>query len=224
MKYFNVLILVSSNPQTFTMSKGDSFVIPKDLFKGGDDLFVGLGWEAPGGVDLDASIIIFDSNHKKLDVVYFGNKTYGNAIKHRGDNMTGVGKGDDERIDIDLDQLSPDVQEMYVTVNIYSPGRTFAQVKDAYVRLCAIKNQHELCRYTLRDAVKTNGLVFACIKRAGGGAWSVSALGKEAQGRRSTDDSMLEALHPSARRAPRPNNMSSTSTSNNEPDSCCIVS
>jgi hypothetical protein len=36
--------------------------IPHDLFLGGSDLFVGLGWEAPGGLDLDASIVVTGVN------------------------------------------------------------------------------------------------------------------------------------------------------------------
>jgi len=57
-------------------------------------------------------------------------------VTHRGDNTSGDGAGDDERIRIDLDNVSQETKELYVTINIYSENVKFYSVKDAYVRLC----------------------------------------------------------------------------------------
>jgi len=59
------------------------------------------------------------------------------GIKHRGDNTTGEGSGDDERIRIDLDKVNSKTEEIFVVVNIYSNGVTFRKVSNAYVRLCS---------------------------------------------------------------------------------------
>jgi len=37
--------------KSFEMRKGDSVEIPKNLFRGGDDLFIGLGWTARGNFE-----------------------------------------------------------------------------------------------------------------------------------------------------------------------------
>ena len=50
---------------------------------------------------LDASILVVDSSNNLVKTVNFMNKSYGKAITHRGDNQTGEGEGDDERIDIE---------------------------------------------------------------------------------------------------------------------------
>ena len=59
--------------KTFNMKKGDEVEIPGELFKNGDDIFIGLGWEAPGGLDLDASILLGDGIGGLVSTVYFAN-------------------------------------------------------------------------------------------------------------------------------------------------------
>ena len=54
-----------------------------------------------------------------------------------GDNTTGEGAGDDEKIRIDFDKVPKEVFELFVTVNIYSNGKTFNDVSNAYIRLCS---------------------------------------------------------------------------------------
>jgi len=91
----------ASMDKTFKMSKGDSVEIPAGFFRGGDDLFIGLGWDCSRNFDLDASILVADKQNRSIYTVYYGNTTYtdklGKAITHQGDNQTGAGKGDDER-------------------------------------------------------------------------------------------------------------------------------
>jgi stress response protein SCP2 len=65
-------------------------------------------------------------------------KTFGRAVRHNGDNRTGKGSGDDERIDIDLDYMPDEVKVLWVVVNVYTAGATFSQVKGAYIRLCVL--------------------------------------------------------------------------------------
>jgi hypothetical protein len=109
------------------------------------------------------------------DLNYF--RPGGCAIKHQGDNTTGAGAGDDERIDIDLDLLGPDVAKIVIVVNIYSSGGSFSDVSNAYVRMCAIKNGHELARFKLEKGQPGNGLLFATLHRSPVGTWLLSAQG-----------------------------------------------
>jgi tellurium resistance protein TerD len=60
-------------------------------------------------------------------LIYYG-KLSGSGIFHKGDNTTGAGEGDDERIRIDFNKVPSNITELFVTVNIYTGGTTFANV------------------------------------------------------------------------------------------------
>lgn len=182
--------------KTFNMHKGDHACIPRDLFKGGDDFYVGLGWTCPGSIDLDASIIcgttVFGGDHK--GTAYYSNKTlFSNAIVHEGDNQTGDGDGDDEVIRIDLDTIPADVKSLNVVVNCYTGS--FSDVRDAYVRLVAIKTGHELARFTLSNDYVKPGMVFARISRIEEqqGSWRLLAIGKQCAGKQATSEETKKA-------------------------------
>jgi hypothetical protein len=74
------------------------------------------------------------------------------------------------------------VSSLVIVVNVYTAGGSFSTVKDAYVRLVAIKNNHELCRFKLDSSIRSNGLIFATLQRSPMGNWMLLADGKEANG------------------------------------------
>ena len=59
-------------------------------------------------------------------------------------------------------------------------------MSNAYVRLVAVKNNHELCRYKLdgegKNRFTSKGLIFAKLNRSPMGSWLLQAEGKEADG------------------------------------------
>ncbi len=83
------------------------------LVKGGQPVLssvkMGLGWEPAfrgADIDLDASVIAFGVDRKKIDACFFGKLAILNgAIQHSGDNLTGEGGGDDESITVHLGGL-----------------------------------------------------------------------------------------------------------------------
>jgi tellurium resistance protein TerD len=163
--------------KTFVMQKDDSATLPNEV----RSVVVGLGWECPGSIDLDASIIGLNSNKEVNFTVYYSNKN-APGVSHAGDNTTGDGDGDDEQIRIDLDKVAGNVAELFITVNIYSNGKTFGDVHDAYVRLCSVAKGgsfyqagHTLAKYPLDGQLKTRGMVFARLTRHGQ-SWSFDAL------------------------------------------------
>jgi stress response protein SCP2 len=115
------------------------------------------------------------------DIVSFSNlKCQG--IMHRGDNTTGEGAGDDERIRIEFANVRRETVEIFVAVNVYSTGKTFNHVRDAYVRV-AVASQpkgfnpgHVLAQYPLDGSIPTSGLVFCKFVRSGA-SWNLQALG-----------------------------------------------
>src|SRR3954464_1369107 len=89
---------------------------------------VGLGWDSNTsstgeGFDLDASIFVLGANGKLLSdshFVYYNNlKSPDGAVAHTGDNTTGAGDGDDEKVAVDLSKISGDVAEISFVVTIH---------------------------------------------------------------------------------------------------------
>eukprot|EP00391_Amoebophrya_sp_Ameob2_P009558 CAMPEP_0178997836 /NCGR_PEP_ID=MMETSP0795-20121207/9179_1 /TAXON_ID=88552 /ORGANISM="Amoebophrya sp., Strain Ameob2" /LENGTH=490 /DNA_ID=CAMNT_0020690449 /DNA_START=52 /DNA_END=1524 /DNA_ORIENTATION=- len=192
--------MVMSMEKKFEMQKGDFLEIPPNLFRDGSDLFVGLGWEMKpngggGTVDLDASVLMFDGEGNLVDVINYANLSFlQGAVRHNGDNLTGAGKGDDEKIDIDLDKLPEVVEQMFIVVNVYSAGRSFSDVADAYVRLCAEKNKHEFCRFSLAKQIVTSQcLIFARLFRGPvKGSWVFNTIGLGCDGNVASQPNVID--------------------------------
>lgn len=123
------------------LQKGQRESVGSQLFK------VGLGWDSNSSntgtdFDLDCSIFILGENKKVLSdrhLVYYNNLTSpDNAVKHLGDNRTGVGAGDDECIEINLGQIEASAAEICFVVTIYEAEQrrqNFGQVRNSYVRI-----------------------------------------------------------------------------------------
>lgn len=103
------------------------------------------------------------------------------------------GDGDDEVIRIDLDTIPADVKSLNVVVNCYTGS--FSDVRDAYVRLVAIKTGHELARFTLSNDYVKPGMVFARISRIEEqqGSWRLLAIGKQCAGKQATSEETKKA-------------------------------
>lgn len=85
------------------------------------------------------------------------------GIKHLGDNLTGEGDGDDETLQIDLEQLDSRVKKIRVFANIFSAGgRTFNEIDNAFIRLYNPLNNEELAIYNLSEKNRNfNAFYFA---------------------------------------------------------------
>ena len=92
-----------------------------DLTKGNAGLkqiIVGLGWDANkydgDNFDLDSAAFLLGANGKVRnsdDFVYYNNLKHSScAVQHMGDNLTGLGNGDDEQIIVDLTKIPADVE------------------------------------------------------------------------------------------------------------------
>jgi len=166
----------------FAMEKGGVLDLPMGL----GQITVGLGWDVDDGeVDLDVSAILMDAQGNDLEAVFFGRlESDEHGITHTGDNLTGEGEGDDEQILVELDRIGARVQQVFFVVNIYSAGRNFMQVANPFCRIVDQASSSELCRYSLKDAGRENGLIIAKIAReAGGTRWGFHALGLPCRGR-----------------------------------------
>lgn len=132
---------------TIDLSKGQNINLSKTS-PGVSRFVVGLGWntDPSNPPDLDASVFLChrdpSGNPKLLDktsMVFYGNlKSTDGAVVHSGDNLTGDGDGDDERIAIDTSRLNPEIDEMLVVVTIHeaaSRNQNFGLVRGAKIRV-----------------------------------------------------------------------------------------
>jgi stress response protein SCP2 len=155
------------------------------LVKGGRPFLtsvkMGLGWEPAyrgKDIDLDASVIAYGPNRKKIDACYFGNLVIlGGVIQHSGDNLTGEGGGDDEVITVHLGDLPAQVTGLVFTVNSFS-GQKFTEVAKAYCRLLDAGSGQELVRFDLTDAEPRTGVMMCKLIRQFSGEWEMTALGE----------------------------------------------
>lgn len=154
------------------------------------DVTVGLGWDVGEGdaaFDLDAAALVCGPGNKVLSdahFVFYNNLALpGGAVRHLGDNTTGAGEGDDERITVDLDGLdaADGVEQVVFTVSIHdagSRGQNFGKVRDAYIRVVDNATGREMCRYELSyDAASETAMVFGALYRRGG-EWKFRAIGQ----------------------------------------------
>ncbi|MGL4972648.1 MAG: TerD family protein, partial [Culicoidibacterales bacterium] len=86
---------------------------------------LGAGWDVSQtgqAFDLDIAAFLLDANGKfnSIDNVIFFNNKAGQGIAMTGDNLTGAGEGDDEQINIELNQISPMIKKIVFVVTIHN--------------------------------------------------------------------------------------------------------
>jgi tellurium resistance protein TerD len=123
---------------------------------------IGLGWDSNSSstgesFDLDASVFLVGANGKMANdshFVYYNNlKSPDGSVIHTGDNTTGDGDGDDEKIAIDLSKAGADVNEISFVVTIHQAEtrkQNFGQVRNSFIRIVDETNT-ELVKYELDE-------------------------------------------------------------------------
>lgn len=179
------------------LKKGQSIILDKNEY----DLsrvVMGLGWDVAkkglfagllGGnadFDLDGFALLLDAQgklkNKQEDVIYFGHlATKNNTVIHSGDNLTGQGSGDDERIIIELKTLPAAYQRIILGVNIYHAEERkqhFGMVNNAFVRSIDATGK-EIARYSLSGETAYSGQISMLLGELSqqNGQWKFQALG-----------------------------------------------
>ena len=177
----------NNNVNALNLKKNDVLNLTKKN-PGLKKVILGAGWDvATIGQDFDLDIAAFLLNaHGKVqnipdDVIFFNNMQ-GQGIYLEGDNRTGAGEGDDERIRIDLEAISPHVQKIVFVVTIHeaqAKRQTFGMVENSYVRLVDLENnKREICRFNLKENGSTaTSVIFAELNRKGS-EWQFKAIGE----------------------------------------------
>ena len=78
-------------------------------------------------------------NVNEQDFIFYNNlASPDQSVVHTGDNRTGAGDGDDEKILVNLKQVSPQIEKFVVTVTIYDAERTSSKLRASLKCLCTI--------------------------------------------------------------------------------------
>lgn len=140
-----------------SLQKGQKVSLTKDN-PGLKKVVVGLGWDVNafdtgGDFDLDAAAFLLNDTGKVSgsdDFVFYGNLSHpSGSVVHQGDNLTGIGDGDDEQIKIDLSKVPENVTKIAFTVTIYEPEQrkqNFGMVNNAFIRIYNEESGEEIDR------------------------------------------------------------------------------
>ena len=176
----------NNNVNALNLQKNDILDLTKKN-PGLKRVILGAGWDvATMGQDFDLDIAAFllNNNNKVAripdDVIFFNNME-GQGIRLEGDNRTGAGEGDDERIQIDLSMIRNDIAKIIFVVTIHNAQlkrQTFGMVENSYVRLLDAENdEKEVCRFNLKENGSTvTSVIFAELYRDGT-EWRFKAIG-----------------------------------------------
>jgi len=173
---------------TVSLQKGQRFDLTKKN-PGLKKIFVGLGWDinkyyGSHPFDLDACVFLLGETGKVIsekDFIFYNNLQGGNgSVVHQGDNLTGEGEGDDERVNINLSTVPSNIHKISFTVTIHeadSRRQNFGQLSNAFIRVVNEETQEEIVRYDLSEefSIET-GLVVGEIYRHGSD-WKFAAIG-----------------------------------------------
>ena len=176
-----------NNVNALNLKKNDILNLAKKN-PGLKKVILGAGWDvASGGQDFDLDIAAFllNANGKVQNIpddVIFFNNMQGQGIYLEGDNRTGSGEGDDERIRIDLESIPAHVQKIVFVVTIHEAQvkrQTFGMVENSYVRLLDEENnEREICRFNLKENGSTvTSVIFSELYKQNG-EWQFKAIGE----------------------------------------------
>ncbi|PLY40330.1 chemical-damaging agent resistance protein C [Janthinobacterium sp. ROICE36] len=152
-------------------------------------IILGLGWDprsTDGATfDLDGSAFLLKNDGKvrgDSDFIFYNNlKSTDGSVVHTGDNTTGEGEGDDERIEIDLTRVPADIDRISITVTIHDADarrQNFGMVSKAFIRCLNAEGEKEIARYDLsEDSSTETAMIFGEIYRYNG-EWKFKAIGQ----------------------------------------------
>jgi tellurium resistance protein TerD len=151
---------------------------------------IGLGWDinttdTGTAFDLDASVFMLGENGKipadEYFIFYNNLNSPEGSVKHLGDSRTGEGSGDDETLEIDLDQINPEVTELIFVVTIHEADKrrqNFGQVRNSFIRIYDKTTNTEVAKYDLEeDFSRETAVEFGRLYQKQG-EWRFQAVGQ----------------------------------------------
>lgn len=175
-----------------SLQKGGNVNLSKEA-PGLKKIIIGLGWDARvtdgSAFDLDGSAFLLKADGKvrgDSDFIFYNNlKSSDGSVTHSGDNTSGAGDGDDERVVVDLTLVPAEIERIAVAVTIHQAEerkQNFGQVAKAYMRCSNADGDTEIARFDLsEDGSVEAAMIFGEVYRAGA-EWKFKAVGQGFKG------------------------------------------
>ncbi|MBK1694041.1 hypothetical protein CKO09_04730 [Chromatium weissei] len=176
------------HPMAISLNKGGNVNLSKEA-PSLENILIGLGWDARATdgkpFDLDASLFMVKEDGKVPNDSYFifYNQSLSpeGSVEHTGDNLTGSGDGDDEKMHVTLSKVPAEIQRLVIVVTIHDADvrhQNFGQVANAFVHIINRDNQQEVVRFDLSEDYSTEtAMIFGEIYRHSGD-WKFKAVGQ----------------------------------------------
>ena len=175
-----------------SLQKGGNVNLSKEA-PGLKRVVIGLGWDPRGtdgaDFDLDGSAFLLKSDGKvraDLDFIFYNNlRSSDGCVVHAGDNKTGGGDGDDEKITVELASIPAEIDKIAFAVTIHEADQrrqNFGMVSKAYIRCLNADGNAEIARYDLsEDGSVETAMIFGELYRYGS-EWKFRAIGQGYKG------------------------------------------
>ncbi len=175
-----------------SLQKGGNVNLSKEA-PGLTRVVIGLGWDPRStdgaAFDLDGSAFLLKADAKvrnDSDFIFYNNlKSSDGSVVHAGDNTTGQGEGDDERVSVDLSKVPADIDKVSFCVTIHDADQrrqNFGMVGKAFIRCMNADGEREIARYDLsEDSSTETAMIFGELYRHGA-EWKFRAVGQGFQG------------------------------------------
>ena len=175
-----------------SLQKGGNVNLSKEA-PGLKKVVIGLGWDPRAtdgaGFDLDGSAFLLKTDGKvrgDSDFIFYNNlKSTDGSVVHAGDNLSGAGAGDDEKVTIDLAAVPAEIDKITFCVTIHEADarkQNFGMVAQAYIRCLNADSNAELARYDLsEDGSTETAMIFGELYR-NGADWKFRAIGQGYKG------------------------------------------
>lgn len=183
---FNFVGNSGASAPSLNLSKGGILDLTKQAPNLHNCILAG-GWDASiagPSADLDLAAFMLNGQgrvERVPDDVIFFNHMAARGISLEGDNLTGGTGGDDERIDINLDQIDSRIQKIIFFIVIFdakNKRQTFGMINNSYVRLLDADNgENEICRYELKERYSTDTAISVCSLNRNAAGWEFEAIG-----------------------------------------------
>lgn len=148
---------------------------------------IGLGWNpnaTSGDFDLDVSAFVLGDNGKLLSekhLVFYNNlKSPEGFVEHTGDNRTGEGDGDDEKLYVDMTKKPAEAKQIVFVVSIHEAAarnQNFGQVQGSFIRVADKATGTEIMKYDLNEDYSTETAMLFGKLYEKDGEWKFSAEG-----------------------------------------------
>ena len=171
-----------------SLQKGGNVNLSKES-PGLAKVIIGLGWDPRStdgaAFDLDGSAFMVKADGKVRsdnDFIFYNNlKSSDGSLVHTGDNTSGQGEGDDERLTLELAQVPAEIERIAFCVTIHDAEarkQSFGMVGKAFIRCINAANESEIARYDLsEDSSTETAMIFGELYRYGS-EWKFRAVGQ----------------------------------------------